>query len=115
MLELLTEEVPCENEEELLYHILSIAVSAEHINTQNCAFLLEGVESKKGFVFLLTVKNSRRKFKIKKNLISAIYYFEKLEDFCKLSGMNKTNVVERAVEKYIEENMELVKEVAKKL
>ena len=35
------------------------------------------------------------------------------EDFCKLSGMNKTNVVERAVEKYIEENMELVKEVAK--
>lgn len=29
--------------------------------------------------------------------------------------MNKTNVVERAVEKYIEENMELVKEVAKKL
>ena len=41
--------------------------------------------------------------------------FEKLEDFCKLSGMNKTNVVERAVEKYIEENMELVKEVAKKL
>ena len=30
--------------------------------------------------------------------------FEKLEDFCKLSGMNKTNVVERAVEKYIEEN-----------
>lgn len=41
--------------------------------------------------------------------------FEKLEDFCKLSGMNKTNVVERAVEKYIDENMELVKEVAKKL
>ena len=41
--------------------------------------------------------------------------FDKLEDFCKLSGLSKTNVVERAVEKYIEENMELVKEVAKKL
>ncbi len=41
--------------------------------------------------------------------------FDKLEDFCKLSGMSKTNVVERAVEKYIAENMELVKEVAKKL
>ena len=41
--------------------------------------------------------------------------FEKLEDFCKLSGMSKTAVVERAVEKYIEEHMELVKEVAKKL
>ena len=41
--------------------------------------------------------------------------FDKLEEFCKLSGMNKTNVVERAVEKYVEENMELVKEVAKRL
>ena len=41
--------------------------------------------------------------------------FDKLEDFCKLSGMSKTNVVERAVEIYIAENMELVKEVAKKL
>ena len=41
--------------------------------------------------------------------------FDKLEDFCKLSGMSKTAVVERAVEKYIEEHMELVKEVAKKL
>lgn len=41
--------------------------------------------------------------------------FDKLETFCKLSGMSKTNVVERAVEKYIEENIEIVKEVAKKL
>lgn len=41
--------------------------------------------------------------------------FEKLEEFCKLSGQNKTAVVERAVEKYIEENLELIKEVAKKL
>lgn len=41
--------------------------------------------------------------------------FEKLEEFCKLSGQNKTAVVERAVEKYIEENFEMIKEVAKKL
>ncbi|MGN1126675.1 MAG: adaptor protein MecA [Ruminococcus sp.] len=80
MLELLTEEVPKGSEEDLLYHILSIAVSAEHLNAENCAFLLEGVESKKGFVFLITIKNSRRRFKIKKNLTSAIYIFENLED-----------------------------------
>ena len=41
--------------------------------------------------------------------------FEKLEEFCMLSGQSKTAVVERAVEKYIEENLELIKEVAKKL
>ena len=41
--------------------------------------------------------------------------FDKLEEFCRLSGMNKTNVVERAVEKYVEENMELIREVAKML
>ena len=41
--------------------------------------------------------------------------FEKLEEFCELSGQNKTAVVERAVEKYIEENLEMIKEVAKKL
>lgn len=41
--------------------------------------------------------------------------FEKLEEFCTLSGQNKTAVVERAVEKYIEENLEMIKEVAKKL
>ena len=41
--------------------------------------------------------------------------FEKIEEFCALSGQNKTAVVERAVEKYIEENLEMIKEVAKKL
>ena len=41
--------------------------------------------------------------------------FETLEEFCKLSGQSKTAVVERAVEKYIEENLEMIKEVAKKL
>lgn len=41
--------------------------------------------------------------------------FEKLEEFCRVSGQNKTAVVERAVEKYLEENLEMMKEVAKKL
>lgn len=41
--------------------------------------------------------------------------FEKLEEFCTLSGQSKTAVVERAVEKYIEENLEMIKEMAKKL
>ena len=41
--------------------------------------------------------------------------FDKLEEFCELSGQSKTAVVERAVEKYVEENLEMMKEVAKKL
>ena len=41
--------------------------------------------------------------------------FEKLEEFCELSGMNKTTVVERAVEKYLEENMEKMREFSKQL
>ncbi len=41
--------------------------------------------------------------------------FDKLEEFCVTSGQSKTAVVERAVEKYVKENLELVKEVAKKL
>ncbi len=41
--------------------------------------------------------------------------FEKLEEFCEVSGQNKTAVVERAVEKYVEQNIDLVREVAKKL
>ena len=35
---------------------------------------------------------------------------EKLEEFCKISGQSKTIVVERAVEKYIEENLEKMRE-----
>lgn len=41
--------------------------------------------------------------------------FERLEEFCQLSGQSKTAVVERAVEKYLEENIELMREVSKKL
>ena len=41
--------------------------------------------------------------------------FEKLEEFCELSGQNKTAVVERAVQKYLEENLEKVREFSKEL
>lgn len=41
--------------------------------------------------------------------------FDRLEQFCDLSGQSKTAVVERAVDKYVAENLEMIKEVAKKL
>ena len=41
--------------------------------------------------------------------------FEKLEEFCELSGQNKTMVVERAVQKYLEENLEKMREFSKGL
>ena len=41
--------------------------------------------------------------------------YERLEEFCKLSGMNKTTVVERAVERYLVENMEKMREFCKQL
>ncbi len=41
--------------------------------------------------------------------------FERLEDFCALSGQNKTAVIERAVDKYLEENLEKMREFSKGL
>jgi len=41
--------------------------------------------------------------------------FERLEEFSKLSGMNKTTVVERAVDKYLEENLNKMREFSKQL
>ena len=41
--------------------------------------------------------------------------FEKLEEFCRLSGQSKTVVVERAVEKYVTDNMEKMRELRKSL
>ena len=41
--------------------------------------------------------------------------FERLEEFCTISGQNKTLVVERAIQKYLDENMEMMREVAKRL
>lgn len=41
--------------------------------------------------------------------------FELLEEYCKISGQNKTMVVECAVEKYLEENLEKMRELSKQL
>ena len=41
--------------------------------------------------------------------------FAKLEEYCQLSGQSKTLVVECAVKKYLNENLEMMREVAKKL
>lgn len=41
--------------------------------------------------------------------------FERLEEFCELSGQNKTTVVERAVKKYLDENLEKMREFSKQL
>ena len=41
--------------------------------------------------------------------------FEKLEEFCQLSGQSKTAVVERAVQKYLKKNLEKMREFTKQL
>ena len=41
--------------------------------------------------------------------------YEKLEEFCELSGQTKTGVVERAVEKYLDENLEKMRDFSKNL
>lgn len=41
--------------------------------------------------------------------------FLRLEEYCNLSGQNKTAVVERAVQKYLDENLEKMREFSKQL
>ena len=41
--------------------------------------------------------------------------FEKLEEYCQISRQNKTTVVERAVQKYIEKNLEKMRKLSKDL
>ena len=41
--------------------------------------------------------------------------FERLEEYCDLSGQSKTLVVERAVQKYLDENMEKMRSFSKEL
>ena len=41
--------------------------------------------------------------------------FEKLNEYCEISGQSKTDVVERAVKKYLDENFEKMKEFARGL
>ena len=41
--------------------------------------------------------------------------FEKLEEYCQLSGQSNTAVVERAVQKYLKKNLEKMREFTKQL
>ena len=41
--------------------------------------------------------------------------FEKLEEYCQLSGQSKTAVVERALQKYLKKNVEKMREFSKQL
>ena len=38
-----------------------------------------------------------------------------MEGYCKISGQSKTGVVERALQKYLEENLEKMREFSKDL
>ena len=81
MVEMAKEEIPTTSKRELAYHILSMALSDVTIDTKNCAFLLEGVETVKGEVFLLTIKAMPKRYKIKKKGDCAVYSFNSLDDF----------------------------------
>jgi len=38
--------------------------------------------------------------------------YRMLEEYCKVSGLSKTAVVEKAIERYVKENMAPMKEIA---
>lgn len=42
----------------------------------------------------------------------AVEIYKKLEEYCQVSGLSKTAVVEKAVERYVNENLEAMKEIA---
>ena len=42
----------------------------------------------------------------------AVEIYKKLEEYCQVSGLSKTAVVEKAVERYVDENLETMKEIA---
>ena len=42
----------------------------------------------------------------------AVEIYKKLEEYCQVSGLSKTAVVEKAVERYVNENLETMKEIA---
>lgn len=44
----------------------------------------------------------------------AIDICKKLEEYCRISGMSKTAVVEKAVERYVDGNMTVMREIASK-
>ncbi len=44
----------------------------------------------------------------------AIDVYKMLEEYSKVSGLSKTAVVEKAIERYVDENMAAMKEIANK-
>ena len=42
----------------------------------------------------------------------AVEIYKKLEEYCRVSGLSKTAVVEKAVKRYVDENLETMKEIA---
>lgn len=43
----------------------------------------------------------------------AVEIYRKLEEYCQISGLSKTAVVEKAIERYVAENIEQMKKIAK--
>lgn len=81
MLEFLQNELNYNSENDLIYHILNIVATTEKLNANNCSFLLESVRSKKGTIFLLTIKQGRKRYKIKRNPDYTIFCFKNCQDF----------------------------------
>ncbi len=42
----------------------------------------------------------------------AVEIYKKLEEYCQVTGLSKTAVVEKAVERYVDENLKIMKEIA---
>lgn len=81
MFEFLQDELNFNTEDDLIYHILNIVATVEKLNTKSCAFVLESVKSRKGSIFLLTIRYGRKRYKVKRNLDHTIYTFENCDDF----------------------------------
>ena len=81
MFEFLQDELTFNTEDDLIYHIMNIVATVEKLNTKHCAFVLEAVKSRKGSIFLLTIRYGRKRFKVKRNLDHTIYSFENCDGY----------------------------------
>lgn len=81
MFEFLQDELTFNTEDDLIYHIMNIVATVEKLNIKHCAFVLEAVKSRKGSIFLLTIRYGRKRFKVKRNLEHTIYSFENCDDY----------------------------------
>ena len=81
MFEFLQDELTYNTEDDLIYHILNIVATVEKLNTKHCAFVLETVKSRKGSIFLLTIRSGRKRFIVKRNIDHTIYSFENCDDY----------------------------------